>query len=204
EDASATGAVARISPVVDPTSGTVRVTVNIDPGQDTLRPGQFVKVRLEVDRHDDVMTIPRRALVYEDGEPIAWIVADAPPEEETPEEETDAEQASDAEEGGLFAGWFGGAEDEEGASEAEKSDASERDQGPDFPRRVAERRALEVGFEDPERVEILTGLQLEEMVVVVGNTNLRSGTAVRLPDDPAPRASNDADEDDEKTPSDEG
>lgn len=194
DDTAASGQVARISPVVDPASGTVRVTVNVDPGQESLRPGQFVKVRLEVDRHESVMTIPRRGLVWEDGEPIAWVVTDAPPEEPK-EEEADEEQ--DEDEGGLFSGWFGG-----DAESEEKEDEPKKTLNDNYPRRVVERRPLEIGFEDPERVEVNVGLSLGEPVVVVGNANLRDGAAVRLPEDPAPRASRD--EDDEQKSADEG
>ena len=86
---SVPGQIERISPVVDPVSGTVRVVVAVDPTQQSLRPGQFVKVRIEVDRHDEVLTIPQRALTYVDGEPVTWRLIDAPDPEE---EEADGEE----------------------------------------------------------------------------------------------------------------
>lgn len=191
EEVVSTGTVTRVSPVVDPDTGTVRVTIGVDPDQDALRPGQFTKVRLEVDRHDDVLTIPRRALTWEDGEPVAWVVADAPPEEEEAEEGEGAEVEEAKEEaggGGFLARVFGG-----GEAEAEPEPEAEEPKKPEveIPRRVAERHALEVGFMDPERVEVTEGLEAGEPVVVVGNANLRDGAAVRLPEDPAPRASGD-------------
>ncbi|MBT3220097.1 MAG: efflux RND transporter periplasmic adaptor subunit, partial [Proteobacteria bacterium] len=51
----AIGAVDRIAPVIDPNSGTFRVTISVKPGQNTLRPGQFVSVELVVDQHEDVL-----------------------------------------------------------------------------------------------------------------------------------------------------
>lgn len=189
EDAVSSGTVTRVSPVVDPASGTVRVTISVDPDQDALRPGQFTKVRLEVDRHDDVLTIPRRALTWEDGEPVAWVVADAPEEEEEEGEGEGEEAAEDGEEegGGFLARLFGGGEEEEAPdAEAEEADAEPE---VEIPRRVVERRALEIGFMDPDRIEVTSGLESGEPVVVVGNANLREGAAVRLPEDPAPRAS---------------
>ncbi|MFT4974225.1 MAG: membrane fusion protein (multidrug efflux system) [Myxococcota bacterium] len=197
EDAVATGSVTRISPVVDPSSGTVRVTVSVDPGQETLRPGQFTKVRLEVDRHNDVLTIPRRALTWEDGDPVAWVVADAPPPEE--EEDKEGEEEAEEEGGGWMARLFGGGE------EAEEDAVEEDDAEPEveIPQRIAERRVLEIGFTDPDRVEISDGLEEAEPVVVLGNANLRDGASVRLPEDPAPRSAKDKEEDD-KTDEEEG
>jgi len=196
EDAVAPGTVARVSPVVDAATGTVRVTISVDPGQDSLRPGQFAKVRVEVDRHDGVLTIPRRALVWEDGEPVAWAVADAPPPEEEEEGEEGDADATEEEGGGWLANLFGGGEEEEAAPE----DAAEEDDTPEIeiPQRIAQRRDLEVGFMDPDRIEVSSGVSEGEPVIVVGNANLRDGTSVRLPEDPAPRASSDDDEGDKE------
>ena len=169
EEASASGSISRISPVVDPGTGTVRVIIALDPDQETLRPGQFVKAQIEVDRHDDVLTIPRRALVWEDGESVAWVVVDAPAE--TVQSENDEEEAD----GGFWSKMFG---DEE-AAEEETSSASF-----DYPRRVAEQRRLRVDFVDAIQVEVLEGVEEGELVITVGNTMLRPETPVRLPDDP--------------------
>lgn len=188
EVAGATGEVERVSPVVDATSGTVRVTIKVNPEGATLRPGQFVKVRVEVDRHDDVLTMPRRGLIWEDGEPIAWTVVDAP-EPEAPEEpesddegEGEGEEAATDEEAGGWA-WFGGGEDD--AEEGEDAEP-ERDPWEGIPRRQVVKNRLEIGFVDPERVEVISGLDLGEEVVVLGNTSLRDETLVRLPGDPDP------------------
>ena len=171
-NATAPGRVLRVSPVVDPSTGTARVTVQVDPAGTALRPGQFVKVRVQVDRRADVLTIPRAALVWEDGEPVAFRVEDAPPEEA----EKDEEKAEDA---GLMArlgALFGGEED-----------AEEGDEKPDWPRRVAKKVRLEIGYADPARVEVRGGLAAGESVIVVGTDGLRDGAAVRLPGDPPPR-----------------
>lgn len=186
-DISAAGTIARISPIVDAATGTVRVTVSVEPDQGTLRPGQFVKARIEIARHDDVLTIPRRALVWEDGAPVAWAVEDAP---EVDPEDVAAEDEP-AEEGGFFAELFGGQDD---ASEQEE--AADEEDGVDIPQRVAVRKSLSVGFIDVEHVEVTEGLSGEEQVIVVGNTNLREGASVRLPGDPVPeRAPEDGAED---------
>lgn len=61
------GSVERVAPVVDPRSGTVKVTIAI-PKSDTLRPGAFVDVELVTDQHDNAVLVPRRAVVYDNDE----------------------------------------------------------------------------------------------------------------------------------------
>ena len=68
------GHVQRISPVVDPATGTVKVTVAVDPGQEKLRPGMFVNVDIVVDTHANAVLLPKRALVYAEGKPYVFAV----------------------------------------------------------------------------------------------------------------------------------
>jgi len=161
------GTVQRIAPVVDPTSGTFRVTVGLDANQNALRPGQYVSVQLEVDRHQDVTVIPRKALLYEDGVPIAYVMAPAP------DKKPEAEESGDAEKGGWLARLFSG---KTRAGDAKKKDDAEA--GPKF---VAQRRLLDVGLVDSDWVEIDGGLSPGDEVVVVGQSNLKDGAEVLIP-----------------------
>ncbi|MBM4131323.1 efflux RND transporter periplasmic adaptor subunit [bacterium] len=58
-------AVERVSPVVDPATSTVRLTLLLDGDGADLRVGGFVKVRITTDRHHDALAIPKLALVAE-------------------------------------------------------------------------------------------------------------------------------------------
>jgi membrane fusion protein (multidrug efflux system) len=58
------GSIDRISPVVDPGTGTLKVTV-ATPRQEGLRPGMYVEVELVIAVHDDALLVPKRALVYD-------------------------------------------------------------------------------------------------------------------------------------------
>lgn len=60
------GRVLRIAPVVDPRSGTVKVTVAIprSPGVG-LRPGLYVDVTLVTETYRDAVLVPKQALVYD-------------------------------------------------------------------------------------------------------------------------------------------
>ena len=62
-------------------SGTFEVLLTVDPGQTVLRPGQYVSVELEVARRDDVVVVPRDAIVWDHGQPVVFRVEPAPPEE---------------------------------------------------------------------------------------------------------------------------
>ncbi len=58
------GQVDRIAPVVDPKSGTVKLTVALG-GQTGLRPGMYVDVDLVTASHEDVVLVPKQAIVYD-------------------------------------------------------------------------------------------------------------------------------------------
>jgi RND family efflux transporter MFP subunit len=183
ETAQTTGEVLRISPVVDQASGTVRVTIavhNDDAAGPRLRPGQFVEVRIEIDRHEGVTTIPRRAVYWQDGAPIAWRVIDKPPEEEGEkgkkrygDEESDEESDE---------GWMAKLFSDDEEVETEKADPWEG-----VPLRIAERVSLTVGYTDSNYAEISDGLSAGEQVVIVGGDNLRPDADVKLPSDPNPK-----------------
>lgn len=75
------GEVLRIDPVVDPTTGTVNVRVRvlggteIEPGL-RLRPGMFANVRITTDVHLGVVSIPKRAVLYEGETPYVFVLRD--------------------------------------------------------------------------------------------------------------------------------
>lgn len=68
------GSVARISPVVDPQTGTFKVTVELRDVKGTLAPGMFSRVLITYDVHRHTLLIPRSALVTEDGETAVYVV----------------------------------------------------------------------------------------------------------------------------------
>ncbi|MFQ5744856.1 MAG: efflux RND transporter periplasmic adaptor subunit [Acidobacteriota bacterium] len=71
---SFSGSVERISPVVDPNSGTGKVTIVVDSGDRQLRPGMFVNVRIVTDNRERALLIPKRAIVYPDEQPAVFRV----------------------------------------------------------------------------------------------------------------------------------
>lgn len=74
--AAIAGAVDRLAPVVDPQSGTVKVTVDVPPAGG-LRPGLYVDVELVTAVRDDALLVPKRALVYDQDQVYVYRVGDA-------------------------------------------------------------------------------------------------------------------------------
>jgi membrane fusion protein (multidrug efflux system) len=70
------GAVDRLAPVVDPQSGTVKVTVDVPPAGG-LRPGLYVDVELVTAVRDDALLVPKRALVYDQDQIYVYRVGDS-------------------------------------------------------------------------------------------------------------------------------
>lgn len=69
------GWVKRISPVIDPKSGTFKVTVGVRGERPSdLPPGLFVSVRVITDTRPSAVLLPKRAVIYEGGERYVFAV----------------------------------------------------------------------------------------------------------------------------------
>jgi membrane fusion protein (multidrug efflux system) len=121
--------VLRLSPVVDATTGTIRVTLEVE-ARNKLRPGMFASVFLEVSRHDDALTIPKAALSLESlGDTVYVVNGD-----------------------------------------------------------VAARRAIQLGYEEADIVEVASGLEENDRVIVVGQDGLSDGTPIQILEGPGAEA----------------
>lgn len=67
------GTIDRISPVVDAGSGTFRVVCKF-AGNDALKPGMFGRIGVVYDSRANALTIPRIALLEDEGEPAVYAV----------------------------------------------------------------------------------------------------------------------------------
>src|SRR5690554_1597894 len=70
------GRVDRVAPVVDAGSGTFRVITAFE-GTPMLQPGMFGRFRIDYDQRADVLTIPRIALLDDEGEPAVYVAREA-------------------------------------------------------------------------------------------------------------------------------
>jgi RND family efflux transporter MFP subunit len=62
-----------VNPVVERANGTFKVTLEVRDPQGFLRPGNFARVRLRTGSHADVLVVPQRAMVSEDGESFVFV-----------------------------------------------------------------------------------------------------------------------------------
>ncbi|MDC8015205.1 efflux RND transporter periplasmic adaptor subunit [Tahibacter soli] len=161
------GTIDRISPVVEAASGTFRVTCRFKPEPNSLKPGMFGRIDVVYDRKQDALTIPRAALIEEDGQTAVYLVVDAPP----PAAPADAKKAAP---GDAVA-----ATPPEPAKPDAKIDAGKTD-APKGPAKQAQRHIVQVGFADGEYIEVRDGLKEGDQVITVGRNAVRDGTLVQV------------------------
>lgn len=116
------GHILLVSPVVDSTSGTIKVTVEITDFPSSTRPGDFAEVLIVTDRHDDVLVVPRIAVQTDHEDRVVYI------------------------------------------ADGEK----------------AQRRVVQIGFEDDHFTEILGGVEEGDSVVVQGQRSLTDGQKISI------------------------
>lgn len=68
------GSVLRISPTVNPETGTFEVTVSIKDESRQLKPGMFGRVRIVYDTHQNALMVPKNAVMTEDGTSSVYII----------------------------------------------------------------------------------------------------------------------------------
>lgn len=71
------GRVERISPVIDPLTGTFKVTIYIDETGGQLRPGMFGRVRIVYDTRRNTRMIPKSAILTEDLAQSVYVIKDS-------------------------------------------------------------------------------------------------------------------------------
>ncbi|MCW8876686.1 MAG: efflux RND transporter periplasmic adaptor subunit [Kangiellaceae bacterium] len=67
------GVVELVSPIVDPTTGTVKVTVKIEAYPEGVRPGDFTEVKIVTDSRNNAMLLPSVAVIEERGEHYVFV-----------------------------------------------------------------------------------------------------------------------------------
>lgn len=119
------GRIRLVSPTIDPSSGTIKVTVEINEYPDGVRPGDFAQVSIVTERRNNSTLVPKIAIVNDRGEQIVYV------------------------------------------SQADTT---------------AERRVVELGFQDDLNAEILSGVAIGDRVVVKGQRSLKHGAAIKVLD----------------------
>ncbi len=63
-----------ISPIVDPTSGTIKITLRLDDYPVSVRPGDFTEVKMVTDKHENALLVSSVAIIEERGKHFLYIV----------------------------------------------------------------------------------------------------------------------------------
>ncbi len=66
------GRIKLISPVIDPTSGTIKLTIEVEEYPAGTRPGDFAQVQIVTEKRDDVILVPRIAVLSDKGESVVY------------------------------------------------------------------------------------------------------------------------------------
>lgn len=151
------GTILRIAPVVDSTSGTFRVTTQYHDKTGLLKPGMFARIDIVYDHREDALTIPRSALIEEDGETAVFVVEKTAPVDATKNATAKPDAKSDNK------------TDTKTATTALPPDTL-----------VAHRRLVKIGYSDGDHVEIRGGVDEGARVITVGRNAVRDGTAVQV------------------------
>ena len=112
----------RISPVIDPKTGTFKVTLHVPNHDHVLKAGMFAQVKLNYDTRDNVILLPRKAMLAIDNSINVFVVKDG----------------------------------------------------------IATKTTIEVGYQEGEFVEVTSGLQGNEQVVITGHQNLRDKAPIEI------------------------
>jgi len=69
-------AVSRVSPIVDPQTGTFKITVEIVDKERRIKPGMFGRISVVYDVHENALQVPRSAVVEDAGTVSVFVVED--------------------------------------------------------------------------------------------------------------------------------
>lgn len=137
-DEIAKGIVSRISPQLDPTTGLGEVVITLTETNSSIYQGALVQARVNLQTRENVVVIPRAAMV----EKVDTYI-----------------------------------EPESGTIELERTYSAFISRGDT----VAVQRQLELGIQQGDRIEVLSGLQPGDGLIVTGHRNLNDGQRIRVP-----------------------
>ena len=146
------GDILRIAPTVDPASGTFRVTCEFHDKTGQIKPGMFGRIEIVYDHRDDALTVPRSALIEEDGETAVFVVDKAI----------------------IATATATATKTITGKTETKVTST------PPTESFVAHRKLVKIGYSDGDKVEIRSGIDEGTSVITVGRNAVRDGTTVQV------------------------
>ena len=158
------GRIIGIDPKIDPETRMVSVRAELENPDGELRPGQFVRVRVELPAVDNVVALPQTSVVTSLYGDYVYLVEEA-------------EEQAGAESGETPPG-DGAAAETAGAEAAEPPPGVLADS--DEPRLVARQVFVEVGRRQGDLIEIVDGLEAGQRVVTSGQNKLANNMPVTV------------------------
>ena len=70
------GRIKLVSPIIDPSTGTIKITVEVSDYPANTRPGDFAEVQVITDTHSAVVLVPRFAVITDHDEQIVFIATE--------------------------------------------------------------------------------------------------------------------------------
>ena len=116
------GEIERINPVIDPNSGTCKITIKVNNSKKVIKPGMFARVSIVYDVHQNTLLIPKDAVISLDSESIVFVVKDS----------------------------------------------------------IVFKKVIKTGYANSTSVEILNGLEYNDMVVTIGKSSLKDSAKVEV------------------------
>ena len=80
------GRIKLVSPIIDPATGTIKITVEVSDYPANTRPGDFSEVQVITDTHPNVVLVPRFAVITDHDEQVVFIAAEDDTAERRPVE----------------------------------------------------------------------------------------------------------------------
>lgn len=68
--------VTRVSPIVDPQTGTFKITIEIRDTERRIKPGMFGRMSIIYDEHENALQVPRSAIIESAGRKSVFVVVD--------------------------------------------------------------------------------------------------------------------------------
>jgi membrane fusion protein (multidrug efflux system) len=68
--------VTRVSPIVDPETGTFKITIELSDADQRIKPGMFGRMSIVYDKHENVLQVPRSAIIETASDTTIFVVED--------------------------------------------------------------------------------------------------------------------------------
>ncbi|MBN1552144.1 efflux RND transporter periplasmic adaptor subunit [bacterium] len=68
--------ISRINPAVDPTTGTIKVTLDVRDTMNRLKPGMFTRVKIRTENKNDALLVPKKAILRSNGTVSVFVISE--------------------------------------------------------------------------------------------------------------------------------